>query len=85
MRNSQQALVEEMSALMKRVALHNAPLLHQHSCRRMDSGALNARDQLPPAGFYAKILVRVTCLKALLLSVLAVSPSSSVSAGVGDA
>ena len=68
-----QALVEEMSALMKCVALHNAPLLHQHSCRRMDSGALNARDQLPPAGFYAKILVR---LKACFLS----SPAVGVGA-----
>ncbi len=50
-------LVEDISMLMKCVALHNAPLLHQHSCRPMDSGALSARDQLPPPGFYSKILV----------------------------
>ena len=61
--------------LMKCVALHNAPLLHQHSCRRMDSGALNARDQLPPAGFYAKILVRAHPLKARFLSSPAVQRS----------
>ena len=70
-----QALVEEMSMLMKCVALHNAPLLHQHSCRRMDSGALNARDQLPPAGFYAKILVRIHRLKACFVSSTAVQRS----------
>ena len=70
-----QALVEEMSALMKCVALHNAPLLHQHSCRRMDSGALNARDQLPPAGFYAKILVCTWWLKARFLLIVAVQIS----------
>ena len=55
-------LVEDISALMKCVALHNAPLLHQHSCRHMDSGALSARDQLPPPGFYSKILVSSTSL-----------------------
>ena len=53
--------------LMKCVALHNAPLLHQHSCRRMDSGALSARDQLPPAGFYTKILVCIHRPKACFL------------------
>ena len=61
--------------LMKCVALHNAPLLHQHSCRRMDSGALNARDQLPPAGFYAKILVCIHRLKACFVSLIAVQRS----------
>ena len=53
-----QLLVEDMSALMRAVALHNAPLLHQHSCRRMDSGAVAVRDQVPPPGFYKSILVR---------------------------
>lgn len=52
-----QLLVEDMSALMRSVALHNAPLLHQHSCRRMDSGAVAVRDQVPPPGFYKSILV----------------------------
>ena len=55
-------LVEDISTLMKCVALHNAPLLHQHSCRHMDSGALAARDQLPPPGFYSRILVSSTSL-----------------------
>ncbi len=53
-----QLLVEDMSSLMRSVALHNAPLLHQHSCRRMDSGAVAVRDQVPPPGFYKSILVR---------------------------
>ena len=53
-----QLLVEDMSALMRSVALHNAPLLHQHSCRRMDSGAVAVREQVPPPGFYKSILVR---------------------------
>lgn len=62
-----QMLVEEMSALMKCVALHNAPLLHQHSCRRMDSGAVSARDQMPPSGFYKRILVRTLSILATSL------------------
>ena len=53
-----QLLVEDMSSLMRAVALHNAPLLHQHSCRRMDSGAVAVREQVPPPGFYKSILVR---------------------------
>lgn len=61
-----QLLVEDMSALMRSVALHNAPLLHQHSCRRMDSGAVAVREQLPPPGFYKSILVRRTPLHSTL-------------------
>ena len=71
--------------LMKCVALHNAPLLHQHSCRRMDSGALNARDQLPPAGFYAKILVCTHWPKAYFPPILATQCLvEGVPAGVSD-
>ena len=55
-------LVEDISTLMKCVALHNALLLHQHSCRHMDSDALSARHQLPPPGFYSRILVSSTSL-----------------------
>lgn len=62
-----QLLVEDMSSLMRSVALHNAPLLHQHSCRRMDSGAVAVRDQVPPPGFYKSILVRCSPLCAAVV------------------